>query len=93
MHVGPENRAIVLDHSCPRGFLISVCWICNYPEKAELGSQSPATFLGPCDPEGSVVPQTGCHMGAMAWKGGLVWAGDRLLNPLSAHPTIQHIRD
>lgn len=77
----------------PSGVLTSVCEVHNYPREVELGSQSPAIRPGSRGPEGFPLPQTPCHMGAVAWKGGLVRAGDRLPNPLSAHPTIRHIRD
>lgn len=93
LQVGPEDKVITLDHSCPRRFLISVRWLYSHPAEVELDSQSPATLLGPRGPEGSLVPQTGCHMSAVARKGGLVRAGDRLPNRLSAHPTIRCIRD
>lgn len=37
--------------------------------------------------------QTTHHVGPVAWKGGLVWAGDRPPNPISVCPTIRGIRD
>lgn len=88
-----RERVISLDHSCPLGFLTSVCEVHTYPREVELGSQCPAVRPGSRGPEGFPLPQTPCHMGAVAWKVGLVRAGDRLPNPLSAHPTIRHIRD
>ena len=63
----------------------------SHPGEVQLGSQHPATRLDPHGPTGSLAPQAGCHMSAVAWKGGLVWAGDGLPNPLRAHAAIRFI--
>lgn len=59
-----------------------------------MGSQCAATCLEPRGPEGSLVPQAGCHMSAVAWKGGLVRAGEgsQIRLAPTRHPVYYRLR-